>query len=279
MKILIVGSTGMLGNTFKKYLESLTINFETLDRTSIELSSCSKEELDKYTLSSECQYLINCAGLIKQRKGVTTEDFISVNSLLPHRLSAICQKYNIKMIHVTTDCVFDGTSGNYNEESTHNCNDIYGKSKSFGEPDNCTVIRTSIIGEEQKNKLSLLEWLKSNKNGNINGFKNHYWNGLASLQLSKVILNIINNDSFWKGGRNIFSNTVTKYDLVKMINEIYQLNININPVNDEASINRTLCSIYNNDEFNIPNLYKQIQETKLFHDNLRNDYLEKYYTN
>lgn len=277
MKVLIVGSTGMLGNTFKQYLDSVECEYETLNRSDVDLSTCSWEELEEKIIEKDCDVLINCAGLIKQRKGITTADFVAVNSLLPHRMAEICYQQNMKMIHITTDCVYDGEYGNYKESVPHNVNDDYGKSKSMGEPENCTVIRTSIIGEEETNKLSLLEWVKSNKEGEINGYKNHIWNGVTCLQLSKIIIDIINKNIFWTGTRHIFSNQVTKYDLVKIINEIYKLNIKITPINDKISVNRTLDTIYDIDEFNIPNLYKQIEEINIFYNNIRYKKSLEYY--
>ncbi len=277
MKVLIVGSTGMLGNTLKEYFTKLKYEVKTLNRSDLDLSSCSREELEEKIIESDCDVLINCAGLIKQRKGVTTSDFISVNSLLPHRLSDICSEQDMKMIHMTTDCVFSGTGGRYDEDYAMDVLDDYGRSKSMGEPNTCTVIRTSIIGEEKNNKLSLLEWVKSNEGKEINGYKNHKWNGLTCLQLGKVMNKIIKDNLYWDGVRHVFSNEVSKYDLVKMINEIYELNIKIKGVNDNLSVNRTLETMYTIDEYEIPNLYKQIEETRDFHNEIRNKELAEYY--
>jgi dTDP-4-dehydrorhamnose reductase len=265
MKILIVGSTGMLGSTFKEYVKTLNVQYQTLDRVDLDLSNCNFEDLKNKIVDSNCTVLVNCVGLIKQRKGLKTSDFIRINSLLPHIMSDICFENNIKMIHITTDCVFSGSVGNYDENFTHDSTDDYGRSKSIGEPYNCMVIRTSIIGEESKNKLSLLEWVKSNKNMEIKGFKNHLWNGVTCLQLSKLIFNFIKNNINWSGVRHIFSNQVSKYELVKYINEIYELNIKIHPIDDKFDVNRTLSSIYNITEYNIPSIDKQIEETLLFH--------------
>lgn len=264
MKILIIGSTGMLGNTLKEYLSSISVTYDTLNREKLDLSTCSYSELKDNIISSECDVLINCAGVIKQRTESTIEKFISVNSLLPHRLSDICKNAGIKMIHITTDCVYSGKTGNYDENSNSDVNDIYGMSKLMGEPNDCTVIRTSIIGEEIKNKLSLLEWVKSNRNSNIDGYLNHIWNGVTSLQLSKIMYNIISKESYWNGVRHIHSNTVTKYDLVNIINNVYELNIDINKTNGSTYINRSLSTIYKND-FLIPDIESQIIETKKFH--------------
>ncbi len=279
MNVLIIGSTGMLGNTLKKYLTKINIDFKTLDRNDIDLSKCGFIEIEESIVKSNCDVVINCAGIVKQRKKTPTADFIHVNSLIPHWVADICEKKGIKMIHITTDCVFDGQLGDYKENDIHNTYDDYGRSKSMGEPNNCTVIRTSIIGEEEKNKLSLLEWVKSNKNGNINGYKNHIWNGVTCLQLSKIMMDIANNMSYWEGVKHIFSNKVSKYDLSKMINEIYDLNIKITPIDDVYSVNRTIDTIYDVDVFNIPNLYKQIKETKDFHNDIKNEELKKYYDN
>lgn len=278
----------MLGSTLKEYFLSNKFKIETLDRIELDLSTCGVLELEESVTKKECDILINCAGLIKQRKNVTTSDFVAVNSLLPHRLSGVCKKQNIKMIHITTDCVFSGKEGGYDEDSMHDVFDDYGKSKSMGEPKDCTVIRTSIIGEEKNNNLSLLEWVKSNRGGNISGFKNHIWNGVTCLQLGKIINNIIKDDYFWKGVRHVFSPELNKHQLVSIINEIYDLNIIIKPENASTSIDRTLSTKFNSinlEENNyhvnlikkIPNLYKQIEETKAFHDDIRHKaYLEHY---
>lgn len=274
MKTLIIGSTGMLGSTLKKYFSTLNHETKTLDRKELDLNSCIREELEEKIIEKKCDVLINCAGLIPQRKSVKTVDFISVNSLLPHRLSEICEKQNMKMIHITTDCVFSGNIGDYKENSTHDATDEYGRSKSMGEPKNCTVIRTSIIGEEEKNKLSLLEWVKSNKNSQINGYKNHLWNGITCLQLGKIIKQILDEDLFWKGVRHIFTtDSVNKFELVSIINEVYELNIEITPVDNDYSVDRSLSSIYKPIIEN-PDLHSQIKESKEFYDIIKNNNLD-----
>ena len=280
MKILIIGSTGMLGNTLKHFFTAANYKIKTLDRKELDLSQCSWGELEDKIIQNDCDVLINCAGLIKQRKGVTTADFIAVNSLLPQRMAEICEQKGIKMIHVTTDCVFSGDLGNYNENSAHDVTDDYGRSKSMGEPTNCTVIRTSIIGEEEKNKLSLLEWVKSNTNTTINGYTNHLWNGVTCLQLGKVIKQIVEEELYWYGVKHIYTNSsVNKYDLVCMINEIYDLGNVVNKTETENHVFRTLNSNHDITEFKIPFLYKQIEETRDFHEAIRSDELSKYYEN
>jgi dTDP-4-dehydrorhamnose reductase len=190
---------------------------------------------------------------------------IQVNSVIPNWLSEICKKKNLNFIHITTDCVFNGSRGHYTEMDSHNCSDVYGMSKSLGEPENATIIRTSIIGHEKNNKLSLFEWVLSNKNKTINGFSNHYWNGVTCLQLSKIIKQVIEEKNFWTGVRHIYSNKVSKYELVSYINDVYKLNIDIRSVDDQKQIDRTLFSIFNVSNFKIPTIQEQIEEMFYFY--------------
>jgi dTDP-4-dehydrorhamnose reductase/CRISPR/Cas system CMR-associated protein Cmr5 small subunit len=160
------------------------------------------------------------------------------------------------------NCVYDGKSGSYDENSKHNADDLYGKSKSLGEPIEATIIRTSIIGEEVNNKKSLLEWVKSNKNKNVFGFTNHTWNGVTCLQLSKIIKQIIDENLYWAGVRHIFSpRTLNKYELVKLISDVFKLKINITEKETTENCFRNLSSVYDEvNYFNIPDLSQQIKE-------------------
>ena len=133
----------------------------------------------------------------------------------------------------------------YDENSKHDETSIYGVSKSLGEVGNACIIRTSIIGEELSNKKSLLEWVRNHRNGTINGYLNHYWNGVTCLTLAKIIKRIIDEGIYWKGVRHIYSpNIVSKYELCCYINQIYQLDINIIPTNLPEKCDKTLISIY-----------------------------------
>ena len=269
MKIFIFGSNGMLGNYVKSSL-STQYQVISLTRKDYDLNNLSIDSLSQLLLDKKIQkddIVINCAGVIPQASKQRTLDtrlYFQVNSLFPVILSQVCEKFKTKMIHITTDCVFSGKTGNYDEKSVHDEINDYGMSKSLGELCKATIIRTSIIGEEINNKRSLLEWVKSNKNKIINGFTNHYWNGITCLELAKIIKNIIDNDLYWQGIRHIYSpRSVTKYELVTIINNIYNLNVKINKYKTDETIDKTLTSIYNN-LFKIPDLLVQIKEQKMY---------------
>lgn len=264
MKILLFGSTGMLG---KYVFQVLNKNFEVhciiRDEYNIETDSWLKLE---HIITNNLQnhdVIINCAGVIPQKyKNDDFRKYIRVNTLFPHKLSEISNKIGCKFIHITTDCVFDGLTGKYVLNNNHTAKDIYGISKSLGEPEDATIIRTSIIGEELYNKKSLLEWVISNKNKKIIGFENHYWNGITCLTLAKLIYNIIKNETYWNGVKHICSNEIiSKFTLCQYINDIYNLNIDIEPLSVEY---KNLSLISDDISLQFDNIYNQIVEQQKF---------------
>lgn len=269
MKIFIFGSNGMLGNYMKSHL-SKSCEIIGLTRKDYDLSKLSIDTLT--TLLNEKNIkpndlVINCAGVIPQaskQRGLNTRLYFTINSLFPITLSQICHQFGSRMIHITTDCVFSGKAGNYDENSIHDETNDYGMSKSLGELCQATIIRTSIIGEEKNNQRSLLEWVKSNRGKTINGFTNHYWNGVTCLQLAKIVNEIINTDNYWNGVRHIFSPcSVSKYELVSIINDIYDLKITINKFKAPKNIDKTITSKYEN-IFKISDLKQQIEDLKKY---------------
>ena len=272
MRIILFGSSGMLGQYIYSYLKDsytiIPINssiFNILTNSTLDLENLLNHHLLKNT-TNDPMLIINCMGLIPQNQNknlpqsISRKNYYKINAIFPQKLSLLANKYNMKMIHITTDCVFNGDIGNYNEDSIPDESNDYGMSKSLGEPDNCCVIRTSIIGEEVKNKKSLLEWVRENSGKTINGYANHYWNGMTCLQLAKVINEMISNKIYWYGVRHLFSpNSLSKFALIDMINEIYNLNIIVNNINCDKPIDKTLSTKYPL-IFNIPSLYIQIEE-------------------
>jgi dTDP-4-dehydrorhamnose reductase len=266
MKVFILGSKGMLGRYVYKYLSNYYEIVE-INRDKLIVDECVKSNLEfvlKLNNLEKGDVLINCIGTIKPRVDeLGVMNCIVTNSLFPHILSEVVNKMGAKLIHPTTDCVFEGDKGSYVETDHHDIKDVYGRSKSLGENNKDTIIRTSIIGEELINKRSLVEWVKSNKGGRINGFTNHYWNGITCLEFAKICKKIIESPNLWSGVRHIYSNTVTKFELLHLINEIYDLNIEVIPILSDSTTDRTLSSIFSIDYIVIP-LKDQISEMKNF---------------
>lgn len=264
MKIFVFGKTGMLGRYVYTYLKEKSYNVVGVGRKEVNASDY-VNSLQKYIQDnmSKGDVVVNCMGTIKPRVDELGDiNAIKVNSIFPRELANLCEQYKVKLIHPTTDCVYTGNKGDYNENDPYDVSDVYGMSKALGEPSNCTVVRTSIIGEEVNQGRSLVEWVKGNKGGKTNGYLNHYWNGVTCLQFAKIVETIIEKDLFWLGIKHLHSNKVNKYELSSMINKHYNLNINITPVEVPISVDRSMTTIYeeNLKEFDIPSLDVQIKE-------------------
>lgn len=266
-KIFLFGKSGMLGNYVFSYLLNNRYHIISIDREQYDIETNNINKLENTLISnniSKDDVIVNCAGIIPQNylnNNNNISKYMIVNSIFPTYLSIISDKYKLHFIHITTDCVYDGLKGYYSIYDCKNATDIYGISKSLGEPKTATIIRTSIIGEELKNKKSLIEWIISNKNGEINGYTNHYWNGVTCLTLAKIIFTMIKENKYWKGVKHIYSpDTVTKFDLCNFINEVYNLNITIKEYESPTEKNMTLISLYN--DFVIDNIKEQIIQQK-----------------
>jgi len=265
VKVVVLGSTGMLGNAVSKHFFEKE-NYETY--TSYRSDELRWNERSfffdalspNFAAIPECDYIVNCIGIIKPFMSEDLTASIVINSLFPRVLSSWGQHMDAKVIHITTDCVFSGREGCYNEKSLHDCADAYGKTKSLGEPTDCMVLRTSIIGEEIHKKASLIEWAKSMKGKKIQGFTNHLWNGMTTTQYAEVCSQIIDKNLYTQGLFHLFSDTVNKYELVSYISESLQLDLQIESHETTTACDRTLST--NDDslmkQLDIRSLHEQI---------------------
>lgn len=296
-RVLVIGINGMLGSMVYQYF-NLNPLFKVFGTYHKKLSFKkngdavfrfdAKEKVDEQLirLIKHCQpeYIINCIGIIKpwckdnDPEGV--KNAIIVNALFPHLMAETCHSIDreIRIINIATDCVYDGSKGNYLENAPHNAIDVYGKTKSLGEVQspNLLNIRTSIIGPEWTGKKSLLEWFLSNTDGTIiKGFTHHFWNGVTTLQFAQLSECIITEAKF-SYLRNIthvihyvINEAVNKFELLKIFNEVYNRKIIINPTDDYGEpIDRTLNSMFLNEKQS--EMKKAIVELKEFQDKYYN---------
>jgi len=229
-KVLILGSTGMLGSMVLDYLSTKNLNIDAPLRKDLD-----EVKYNKY------DYIINCIGIIKQ-KLTDPEEAIRINSLFPYELSRKAPK--AKIIQIATDCVFSGNRGSYLEADPHDATDIYGKTKSLGEVNakNFYNIRTSIIGFDKK-KVSLLSWFLSKKK--VKGYVNHYWNGITTLHFAKLCYAIIKkNIKIPNLIHFIPANEVSKHELLHIIAKKFKKRIKIEKVINDILVDRTLSTMY-----------------------------------
>jgi dTDP-4-dehydrorhamnose reductase len=265
MKVVILGQNGMLGHVVKRAFENEGL---------YEVVGFGRESLNVYPrklndigaklstlMGFETDYVINCIGAIKPTFQTAKDPSIPIytNAVFPHQLATWGELTNTNIIHITTDCVFSGLLGKYTEKSPHDAMDDYGKSKSLGEPANSMVLRTSIFGPEQGGrKRSFLEWIKSQDGQEAKGFTNHYWNGLTTLELANCLLDIVDHDIYTRGLFHVFSEDVTKYDMVKTIARAYDLDIHLEEFETEICVDRTLRTVEKLNEFLQPNAFSNM---------------------
>ena len=194
-KVLVLGSDGMIGSAlFKRFNESELDLYASSRRQEIDsriyLDVTEPGFEDRLDFLSPGSYLVNCIGLIRHKisEGSQSEAWY-LNSEYPKLLSNFALRNNLKLINLCTDCVYSGETGGYDENSTPDPKDLYGKSKAAGENTNAAVmnLRTSVIGPEVDSSVELLSWvLSAHESSNLNGYKNHLWNGVTSSALAKI---------------------------------------------------------------------------------------------
>ena len=264
--VVVVGGSGMLGGYVAAYLR--TRGHRVFLPPTFDAASVSEAELADM-LPAGSAAAINCIGVIKQRLargsdgGASREEMMRVNGVFPHTLASACEAKGVPLIHSSTDCVFNGTKGNYTERDRPDATDLYGTSKARGEPAAACVVRTSIIGSERKQKLSLLEWVKTRRDGDCDGFTNHRWNGVTCLQLATLFAGLIEEDAYWRGVRHYFSpRDVTKCELIQLISDAYGLGVRVRAVQAPETVDRTLRSVYPAPV--VPDIAEQLREQAAF---------------
>lgn len=210
--------------------------------------------------------IINAAGItIRRAKESSINQILFANSLLPNILNNWVENNNSRLIHFSTDCVFSGQKGKYNEADVTDALDTYGKTKSLGEVtgSHALTLRSSMIGFELYNKTELLEWVFKNEEKNISGFSNVIYSGITTNLMAKIVISIIKDFPDLNGLYNISSIPITKYSLLKKINDIFDLNIEIESVESKPSDKSLVSEIfYNKTRIEIPNWDSMLIELK-----------------
>ena len=247
-RIIVLGGAGMLGHKlFQRLAEKFPETYCTLredpnaerfcrvtllhDPRVIQGVNVTDFAALRQTLSElRPDYLVNCVGIIKQRDEARSAiPCILINSLLPHKLAEMAAEWGGRVIHFSTDCVFNGKRGGYTETDDSDADDLYGKSKFLGEVagENGLTLRTSIIGRELVEHRSLLDWFLSQNRHKVRGFRRVIYSGVTTNYMADVVANIIENYPNLQGLYQVVGDPISKYDLLCLLRDAYQLDIEI----------------------------------------------------
>jgi dTDP-4-dehydrorhamnose reductase len=184
------------------------------------------------------RFLVNCIGIVKQRDEASAAiPSITLNALLPHKLAEFSAEWGGRVIHFSTDCVFDGNRGGYTEEDPSDATDLYGKTKYLGEvaTENALTLRTSIIGRELAHFRSLLEWFLGQKGKQVRGYTRVIYSGVTTNHLADLVGDLIERHPELAGLYQVASTPISKHDLLCLLKEAFRLEVEILPDGAEVS--------------------------------------------
>jgi len=231
-KVVVLGSSGMAGHMIYSYLNSFPEKYDVLGISRIEEPGIRSKQFDvesdiyefiEFLSEYDPHVIINCIGVLVKPSQDDPSRAIFVNSCLPHLLEDLGKFMKTRIVHISTDCVFDGKNGPYKEDDLPTERNWYGRSKALGEivNDKDITLRTSIIGPELKGEgTGLFEWFMRQE-GEVTGYSNARWNGITTLELAKQIDRVL--DTNFVGLYHLTTDIpISKGELLKIIQEVWQ---------------------------------------------------------
>ena len=238
MRFFVLGHRGMLGHVVSRYLEEQGHDVLTTYKIYVASHDC---QMIREVQLSDADVIVNCIGRIRQ-KSVEASDLYLTNTVLPLQLLHVIAPKQ-KLVHISSDCVFSGDKLTpYLESDIPDPIDAYGSSKALAEQivhdSRVTVFRTSIIGPEINTSYGLMAWFMKNPSKQVNGYTDHFWNGVTTLQLAKQIgsLELPTGKIFHVTSEN----SLSKFELLTQINDIWTLQKKLKMISTARPINHVL---------------------------------------
>lgn len=271
VRIIVLGANGMAGHMIADYLIKNS-DYYVITLTREECDFLDDNVFDVIFNAIKPAIIINCVGILntKANKPEHKSEAIYINSMLPHILT----EYPAKVIHLSSDCVFSGNAGPYDENCKKDAHDVYGQTKGLGELYNKKdlTLRTSIIGPELKNGTGLFHWIM-NQLTPVSGFSHVIWGGVTTLELAKAI-----HYSIERNITGLFHLTnghpISKLNLLELINTYFKLGLDFIP-SDSTKNNRALFSSKEGFGYVVPSYSDMILDLANYMED--NPKYEKYY--
>lgn len=256
IRVLILGAGGMLGHMALRVLIAepryhVVAHARTRARTAalppdararimIEGDLARDGAVERTIADVRPQTVVNCTGVVPRTSSSAGPDAMeAVNARLPHRLAAACSAQDVRLIHMSTDCVFSGMRGGYRESDPADATDRYARTKQAGEVGAPHLtLRTSMIGPELDAPHGLLEWFLRSP-GPVPGYTHARFSGLTTLALARLLADHVLPRPDLAGIYHIAAEPTAKHDLLRAFRAAYDLRTLIVP-DDRIVIDRTL---------------------------------------
>jgi dTDP-4-dehydrorhamnose reductase len=252
-RVLVLGATGMLGHAC---VATFCSRFDThasvrdADRivgdTGAELHGFDvwSDPIEELLSEARPDVVVNCIGIVKQlRDAERPRVALRVNSLFPHELAEGCEATGIRLIHISTDCVFSGRQplgSRYTEDTQADPVDLYGLSKLAGEVhEPMLTLRTSIIGPELERRVGLLEWFRAQAGNTVTGYSRALFSGVTTIALAELLAALIEDHHDLRGLYHVASEPISKYDLLHLLRGALRIDCEIIE-SSEPVVNRAL---------------------------------------
>ena len=236
--ILVTGSNGQLGNEMRQISKSYS-QFNYIYTDIEELDICNKTNLDDFVKLNKVDFIVNCAAYTAVDKAENdTELCYKINFEAVKNIAEIASKHQIKVVHISTDYVFDGTNYiPYTEEEQVCPYTVYGKSKLAGEQtliENCKdaiIIRTSWLYSSFGNNFVKTMIKLGKERDSLNVIFDQIGTPTYAADLADTIMKIIIHENFTTGIYHFSNEGVCSwYDFTKSIHRISGINCNVKPI-------------------------------------------------
>lgn len=269
LEFLVLGSTGMAGHMISLYLQEQGHEVTTFSRNAFPYCKNINGDIMDHTLlksillQNNYDVVINCIGILNAACDQNPSEAVYINSYLPYAIADLLKNTSTKFIQMSTDCVFSGKSAPYFENSLHDGETFYDRTKALGEVNTLETLtfRNSIIGPDmKKDGIGLFNWFMKQSN-TIHGYTKAIWTGVTTLTLAKAMEKAATEEI--TGIYNLVNNTsISKFDLLKLFNQHFKANsMNILP-SDTVNLDKTLLNNRHDFEFTVPSYVQMIIEMK-----------------
>lgn len=275
MRVLVLGAAGMAGHLVYDQLQRNTsFTVESTVHTGLggyQLDASDETAVIQFFKQHQYDCIVNCIGSLVQASENYPLQATRINSIFPRLLEQIFLETSTRIIHISTDCVFSGMEGRYTEDSPRDGLDIYAKTKAIGEIHNTkdVTLRTSIIGPNKKvDGSGLFHWFMKQES-TVNGYRNHLWGGITTLELSKVILYCIQNPV--NGLVHVTNGeAISKLELLRHFNHLWRNDsVEIIETDDIVPINKTLLCTRKDFTYSVPPYEAMLSE---MHEYMKENY-------